>query len=320
MDASLIVETLKTAVDNNSAADNPPRYNWRVTPSSLGSECVAQQWYKFRWVVRKLKPGRIARLFNRGGNEEKNFSALLRRAGWEVRDYTRRLGYHPESDSYITYGWDETPEPLVEDVSDNPQHIAQALKRDKWLLQQWRVKLFSGHMSGYGDAKGRHPEYTNNQWILLEYKTYNTKRFSHLTRNTLEVADPEYYIQVLIYLKELDLPWCLFCAVNKNDDDIEFKIVMRDDAKAEHYIKTAHTVIFSKARPARLAESPAYHGCKFCDFLEVCHLNAPVDINCRSCVNCTPIDGGKFKCDKWGAVIPGEKEMLAGCPSHTPVR
>lgn len=318
--ATQLALQIKTAIDNNSEADGPPRYSWRVSPSSLGDECVARLWHKFRWTTRAQKPGRINRIFKRGHGREDYFTALLRRDGWEVRDYAQRLIYGEASDLYQAIDWD-APVPVgYTDVHQDPAHIAECHKRDKWLLKQWRLVKFNGHVSGYSDGKARHPIYTDGQWIGVEYKTYNTKRFSALyAAKSVKTVDYEYYVQVVTYLKEFDLPWCLFLAENKNDDDIYPEIIPRDDAVADQKLTTAHTVITSKAMPAKFAQSPAHHVCKYCDYVGPCHNGVPVDVNCRSCQHCVATDGGKFKCEKWNAVIPGEKEILAACPHHLPV-
>lgn len=322
--AKQLADQIKLAIDNNSASDNPPKFKWRVAPSSLGDECVARLWHKFRWTARAQKPGRINRLFNRGNNREDYFTALLRRDGWEVRDYAQRLFYHPDSDSYAVYDWDDDTalnDPFLVDVHQEPSHIAECKRRDKWLLKQWRLVKFNGHVSGYSDGRARHPIYTVGQWIGVEYKTYNTKRFSALvnSKGGVKTTDYEYYVQVVTYLKEFDLPWCLFLAENKNDDDIYPEIILRDDGTADQRMTTAHTVITSKAMPAKFAQSPAHHICKMCDFVGVCHNGVPVEINCRSCLHCVAVEDGKFACEKWQAIIPGEKEIMAACPHHSPV-
>lgn len=318
--AKLLADTLKTAIDNNSAADNPPKFSWRVSPSSLGDECVARQWFKFRWAASVEKPGRINRLFNRGNGREDYFTALLRREGWEIRDYQQRLCYRKEDNKYFAWDWEtDFSNSGYEDVSCDPWHIAEAFRRDKWLLRQWKVIDFNKHLSGYFDGKGRHPVYTQNQWIMVEYKTYNTKRFSTVYAHGVKKSDYKYYVQVCLGLKKLDLPWCLFLAENKNDDDIYPEVIMRDDATADRFLTTAHTIITSKARPARFAQSPTHFECKTCDYRGPCHLGEPVARNCRSCRNCTAADGGKFFCDKWQAIIPDENAILAACPNHEPI-
>lgn len=317
---SLLADTIRTAIDNNSATDNPPKFSWRVSPNSLGDECVARNWFKFRWVVKAQKPGRINRIFKRGNGREDYFTALLRRAGWEVRDYAERLVMRSGDGVYKTLDWEDEITPGYEDVHQDPWHITQAHQQDKWLLKQWKLAKFDGHMTGYSDGRARHPELTDNQWIGVEYKTYNTRRFSSLyNKRSVKVTDFGYYIQKVIYLKEFDLPYGLFLAENKNDDDIYCEVILRDDAIVEHYMKTAHTIVTSKARPARYAESETHHECKQCDFAGVCHRGEPVEINCRSCQHCSATDKGKFHCSKWNAIIPGETEILAACPHHLPI-
>ena len=52
--------------------------------SMLGEECPRSLWYGFRWATKKLFPGRILRLFNRGHLEEARFIALLLMIGCRV--------------------------------------------------------------------------------------------------------------------------------------------------------------------------------------------------------------------------------------------
>lgn len=323
--ADAIARKIINEIDDNTVSDNPPKYSWRVGPSSLGDVCVARQWYKFRWARLEHKPGKILRLFQRGHGAEQRFTAMLRRAGWTIQDYSKRLIFASVQgggdDQYYALDWNEPIPDDVLDVSERPEHIAEALKRDKWILQQWRVKQFGGHMSGYLDAKGSHPVYTQGRQVLVEYKTYNTKNFVHLCgKRSVKICNPKYYTQSCIYMRDHELPWSLFLAENKNDDDIYVEIIPRDDGEALDKMATAQTIITSKARPARIGQSPAFFECKTCAFAGPCHGHEPVDINCRSCVNCEPIDGGKFHCAQWGKTIPDEKAMRAACGQHSPIK
>lgn len=280
---SLISERIIEEINANSSASNPPRHSWRISPSSLGSECVAHEWYKWRAVKKEVFDGRMSRLFKRGHNSENRFVPMLADAGWTVR--------------------------AVDPARANSFN------------QQYKVTDFGGHMSGYLDAIGSHPEYSGGTDILLEFKTYNTKRFS-IVKNSqkgLKIEDPKYYGQICIYMMKYNLPWCLFFGENKNDDDIHIDIILRDDKTADELMRRAHTIITSKVRPARIAESPAFFACKYCLFVDICHHGAPVENHCRSCLNCTPIEGGNFYCEKWKTAIPKDA-VLSPQPCHEPVR
>lgn len=316
---ALAADKVKEEINMAAKAANPPRYSWRVKPSELADDCIAKLWYGFRWARQDSYDGRMARLFSRGHKAEAGLVGYLRNAGWEVREYSQRLMYEKDLDKYSALEWEAEIPPYLIDVSEDSDHIKRALKRDKWILKQYRIKDFGGHMSGYLDGICRHPIWTNNIWILLEFKTYNTKRFSVLVNKSVRISDPKYYGQIVLYMKYMGLPATLFLAVNKNDDDIWPEIVLPDEGTAISLLQIAHTVATSPVRPARIAESPAFFKCKTCIFTGPCHLREPVDVNCRSCTLCAPIDGGKFYCNKWNAQIPDETALLAGCAQHSPI-
>jgi hypothetical protein len=283
IDAAQMALTISTAIDDASAKTSSPRYGWRVAPGKLGADCVASLWFKFRWVCKGSPvPGNVARLFQRGHAEENYIAKWLEATGWTVSTI-------------------------------DPNH-----KHPKF--PQYRVKLFGGHLSGYLDGKVSHPQFTADIKWLLECKTMNDKNFKALvSKRSVKAVQYEHYVQMCIYMKEHELPFCLYFAINKNDDKIYVEIVPRDDDVALAKLQTAHTVIFSKARPARIAESPAFFGCKFCDFVEICHNKAPLDINCRSCQYCEAAEGGSFNCTQWNAPIPDEAALLKGCGKHLPI-
>lgn len=318
--ASLIAEKVREGIDAKTMEANPPKYSWRVKPSDLANDCVAALWYAFRWAKLPTYDARTARLFQRGHKAEAGLVGYLRADGWEVREYEKRLCYDANSDTYIAVEWDaEIPAPFV-DVHLDDAHIIRAKRRDEWLLRQYRVKDFGGHLSGYLDGIARHPLLSAGKWVMLEFKTYATGRFTKLIEKTVRINDPKYYGQIVLYLKyRSELAWCLFLAVCKNDDNLHVEIIGRDEGRSNDLLKIADTVVNSKARPARVAESAAYWKCKSCEFVGVCHHGQAPDISCRSCIYATAIDEGKFKCDKWAATIPGEKEIRAACPAYSPI-
>lgn len=314
-----IEDAIKDGVNSHKPS---PRFQHHVRPSMLGDECVARQWYYYRWVKPVEEDARQRRYFDRGLSEEARIIADLRRDGWEVRDYSQQLWYHPESDAYVLEDWDDpnVSHELV-DLSCEPLHIEIALKRGVE-LRQWSFKKFDDHMKGGCDGKLRHEVHTQNVWGLLEAKTYNKQGFSTLTSKRMRASTPKYVAQATIYMEELKLPFTLFACKSKNDDDYYFEFMTADNEYAQRLDRTAHTVITSTARPARLAESPAFYQCgpKFCAFSGICHKGDPVAINCRSCVHCVSAPEGKFGCNHWNAIIPDDAAILAACPNHTPVK
>lgn len=275
-----IARKTKEGVDLYSKSKRNSRHSVRISPSTLGEECAAKNWYAFRWAKSPEDfDGRMCRLFERGDIEEPRIVESLKGSGWNVWEFNPQTG------------------------------------------KQYEVFDLAGHLYGKLDGIGNHPVITNGVNLLLEFKSYNTKRFSQLcnTDKPLKVQDPKYYGQIVIYMMYYDLPACLFYPVNKNDDDIAPMVILRDDSYARDLLRKGETIVNSKVRPARIAESRSFYKCKMCHFADVCHDDAPVLVNCRSCVNATAVEGGVFYCESWNGIIPKDQLPL-GCGEHKPIK
>lgn len=276
----LLEKDLAEMTDDNSAFDNPPRHSWRVSPSNLGGDCVAQLWYKYRWAKLVKIGGKLARLFQVGHDAEPKLVAILRRMGWTV--------------------WDEDP---ARKGKPNPQY---------------NVKDFDGHLSGYLDGIGSHPLYTMGVNVNLEFKTSNDKNFAILKSKGVRIWQPKYYTQACLYMFYYNLPWTLFMVENKNTSEIVFRIVMRDDGHAREKLAIGHTVVNSRSRPAKIAMSAAHHKCKFCDFVDQCHYDQPCEKSCRACRHGFAAPGGEWGCDRYGSPIPANV-VVTGCDDFTSI-
>jgi len=277
----LIADKIKAQID--TVTEQPAKYSWRIKPSNLGSECVAALWYAYRWVKRNPIDGRIGRIFGSGSAFEAPTMDWLRKAGWEILD-------------------------------KDPSKIGTK-------FEQWNFKALDGHISAYLDAVGRHPDYCNGAWGNVEAKSYNKRRFGALVnKQSVKITEYEYYVQACIYMQAFNLPFTLLIAVCKDDSDIYVEIIPRDDDTANRAMRLAETVKTSRVRPAKIAESPAFHVCKRCDFVGICHLGEQPDRNCRSCIHVTPTDNGKFGCSYWQLAIPGEKEIMQACPQYEAIK
>lgn len=275
----LYAERIAGEIDKSIVERNPPRHSWRIKPSSIGGECLAKEWFRWRWVKLIQHKARTLRIFDRGNKSEFGFSEYLRDIGFTVLD-------------------------------KDPNRV-KANKTN----QQWKYKDFDGHMTGYLDAIVSHPGYTSGLWVLAEYKTFKKDRFSQYVKKGLIISDPEYYTQVCLGMKYYDLPWCLVLGVCKDDDELHIEIIMRNDEEVVRAIQRGAVIINSPNRPTRLAESPTHFKCKMCDYSDVCHSGAPMDKNCRSCRHAQPAANGQWLCGHYGQIIPGHI-ITVGCENH----
>lgn len=270
---------VKKDIFSLEAERRPNRFSVRLSPSSMGDDCVAKTWYSFHWATApKPAEGRMARYNRKGEENESDIVEKLRATGWTVLEVNPATG------------------------------------------EQWAVSGFEGHMYGKCDGIASHPEYTNNQQILLEFKYINYKRYSTLTGKALIQADIKYYNQINLYMDELNLPACMFVPESRNDADIEPIIIPKDAAQVEVLRRKAIAVLSSRERPARIAESPAFFECKMCDHVGICHKGELPTKSCRSCVFSLPTFGGKWHCEKWNATIPSKEAILAGCDQWEPIK
>lgn len=163
---------------------------------------------------------------------------------------------------------------------------------------QFRISDFGGHFGGSGDGVviGL-PDLPVGTPCLTEYKTHGEKSFLKLKKDGVRIAKPEHYVQMVIYMRKMGLQYALYGAVNKNTDDLWLEIITSDDHTSEQYTERARRVIFMRQAPEMLSgASPGYFECKYCDSLDICHYNAPMDKSCRTCHNAVPQENGQWEC------------------------
>jgi len=247
--------------------------------SLIGGECKRYMWYVFRWVKEVRAPGRMARLFNRGHKEEARFIEWLRGIGFRI--------------------WD---------TDDNGN--------------QTRISGVGGHYGGSLDSVGMAPEWLRMLVevgpILVEYKTHGERSFTKLVKEGVKVSKPTHWVQMCTYGRYYKFKYALYCAINKNDDDLHIEIVELDWSVADENYRKAEEVIQAVKPPLRLSELPSYFKCKTCDMAEVCHRSADYEKNCRSCNYAVPVKDGEWFCGYNNGVIP--KDFIkVGCQQWKPV-
>lgn len=228
--------------------------------SALGGECKRAVWYDFRKVAPKQFPPRMLRLFRRGDVQEYQFIYLLRGIGFTI------------------YERDENG-------------------------KQFKVTDFEGHLSGSMDGVAEAPE---RFWIegtipipfLLEFKTYNKKRFDKLIKEGVKSADVKYWKQMIGYMGYNDLKGALFCAVNKDDDSLYFEWVEFSKGAFKRLVGLAQEILGATTPPERISNIASWWQCTYCDFKPQCHHGQASLKSCRSCRFAEPSEGAKWVCTK----------------------
>lgn len=297
--------------------------------SLIGRECLRELWYSFRWGTVTLHDGRLLRLFNRGHKEEFRFVEYLQQIGVEVREYAQNLWWNPTSDEYMLKDWDADLSGGVgafEPVATNEYHVQRAKQRGHG-PEQWRISDGFGHFGGSLDGIAYNlPEIelepgvfiSAEDPVLLEFKTHGQKSFDQLCKLGLKDAKPEHYAQMQVYMTKRQIKFGLYMAVNKNTDELKCFFVVADNVFGASLLGKATTVVTAMQPPAKISTNPSWYKCRFCDHRKVCHMGQPLAKNCRTCSDAFPVDGGKWHCRKWDAVIPIEAQKV-GCDSYTAI-
>lgn len=191
---------------------------------------------------------------------------------------------------------------------------ATVYDRDPQTGDQIRILDVDGHFGGSTDGVAVNvPQLPPNEPCVLEMKTHSGKNFAKLKKDGVRKAKPEHLVQIQTYMLKLNIRFGLYLAVNKDDDEIYAEFIELDPSIGERAIARARSIIYSDEAPARISESPGWFECKFCAFVEICHLKALPEVNCRTCCHASPGPEGTWSCAR-GNPQAGERQQ--GCPEH----
>ena len=252
--------------------------------SVIGKKCLRAAYYSFRWFTHPTFEGRMLRLFQRGQNEEAQFIKVLSIGGIVVQPVNPETG------------------------------------------KQWRFSGYKGHYGGSLDGiaalgpKLVMPGLAPDARILTEFKTHGDKSFKNLiATGTVRKAKPEHYTQMQIYIAEFDLAGGLYCAINKNDDNLWIEWVAPAPDTAKSATMMAGYIVDARSPPPKIPyASPSNFDCRFCDQRGPCMMGVTPLKNCRTCKFSVAIEGGRWHCERWQSVIPVAEEAK-GCDNWDPI-
>jgi hypothetical protein len=282
-----LAATISAEVEADSIVEYDDGHRWHLGGSEIGHACEWRLWGSFRWFKREQFSGRMLRLFRRGHFEEPKFINRLRRIGFTIFDQT----------------------------DDG---------------NQYRISGHKGHYGGSLDTVAIAPErYGIPEPMLAEYKTHNEKSFAKLAgpikskwpqlirdrakAQGVRISKPQHFSQMSSYGQAYGLKYALYCAINKETDELWFEVVALDWNHAVNLYDKAGRIIFATGQPKKISQSAAFHECKLCHLSPICHHGASPEKNCRSCEHSTPIDDGEWHCRLHSATIPREV-VPGGCP------
>ena len=191
--------------------------------------------------------------------------------------------------------------------------------------KQWGISAVAGHFRGHLDAAVLGTPYSKTHWSVLEVKTHSTKSFDELVKAGVQVAKPEHFAQMQIYMGHTGMERAMYYAVCKNDDRIHTEWLHFDQTEFDKIMQRAERVITAAEPPIKLREDPTYYICKMCDHAAVCHGTQAPEVSCRSCAHSTPETDEKWNgAGVWTCSCGTDKALVTlpidhqrtGCDSH----
>lgn len=182
--------------------------------------------------------------------------------------------------------------------------------------KQFRMSGVMGHYGGSCDGVAITPWYPDP--FLLEFKTHNTKSFTHYIDKGLQISKPKHFDQMCGYGEKLQIQYGLYFPENKNDDDIQVTPIKLDWNRGKELENKAEEIILAKEPPPRISDNPAYWLCKDCFAKDVCHNEVIPLKNCRSCKNSMPTNDTQWFCHQWNSNIPKDT-IPKGCDRWMPI-
>ena len=106
----------------------------------------------------------------------------------------------------------------------------------------------------------------------------------------------------------------MYLAVNKDNDDLYIERIEHDQEFAERLLEKAGRIIFAPVPPERLSADPSWYLCRFCDHAALCHQAGAAAVNCRTCIDATPVMGG-WHCQRQDCSLT-EADQRQACRRH----
>lgn len=149
--------------------------------------------------------------------------------------------------------------------------------------KQLNVASSDDHSAGSLDCVLRGIPEMPTTAILGEFKTHGEKSFLKLKEDGVMNSKWEHFVQMNFYMGMMKLPAALYCAVNKNTDELHMEIVRYDPTNYLESLQKAKYISYVEGPPNRISLDATWWQCKYCKHHPVCHKQAQPAQNCRTC-------------------------------------
>lgn len=181
--------------------------------------------------------------------------------------------------------------------------------------RQFTFSDLGGHFGGSMDGAAVGLAEAPKTWHVLELKTHSAASFAALAKDGVEIAHPEHFAQMQMYMGWSGMDRAYYLAVNKNTDDLYGERIAFERAVFEKLREKARRIVFAPEPPPRIAEASDDFRCRLCLFHRACHEGAFPRAHCRTCAHSTPREDGTWNCGRHDRTLTVD-EQRAGCGQH----
>jgi hypothetical protein len=139
--------------------------------------------------------------------------------------------------------------------------------------QQFGFSQADGGIQGHVDGIIHNGPIVAKYPILWECKTMKSTSWRDLARDHLQIANPQYFAQIQLYMAYMQLRQCLFTSLNKDTAELYHELIPFNSATAASYSDRAVQILKateSNELLPRIATKQDWFECKMCRFHDTC--------------------------------------------------
>jgi len=173
------------------------------------------------------------------------------------------------------------------------------------VIESTQASKLDGILGGTCDTIARgFPEFGGS--ASVEIKTHKNSSFNDFKKNKVYKSNPQHYAQMQIYMDLFGQDNAVYIAVNKDNDELYFEHVTRNQDYIDYTLQILNDVINSNTPPLRIRNDKSFFICKMCEYSDICYGKRTIKNTCGSCSHCE-IQNDGWNCNHHDIKIPSLK-------------